>query len=442
MKGFRKHIVASVAITAVFVVCALAIVFAGVPATSPAKNIEGTGSVAYESLLSMLVPEGEAVTAADEAPAALPAPAAAQAELVPVAVVPVPSPPAEAPVEAPEVTPTDPPVAQPVPQPAAPPTPEPAPVLNPPRDLVGTFVPGDPPCVQLVWDPNNNGKVSFNVYRLVVGEPGQGNVPPIAHTKKPQYADYDIKPGLTYRYWVTAVSKSGEESGPSNLVEVKTYSPEPPAAPKGVQAWVVDPGVSFDWLPDGEGNLAGYNLYEPKGASGKWRKINQTPVTDNHYYYAGGEKDVTYAVSAVNFYGVESEYVKVVPVASAPVVHEEDDPSIGVEGVWVTEAYEGPSNGKIRVAGDAGSRLHFRFTGSQVKMIVATYWTCGSANVYLDGELAGTVNLYSYNPTYNVVDVDLPGIKRVEHVLTVEVLGTGNPEGTYNFVNVDAFEVR
>ena len=38
--------------------------------------------------------------------------------------------------------------------------------------------------------------------------------------------------------------------------------------------------------------------------------------------------------------------------------------------------------------------------------------------------------------------INAPGLKNGEHILTVEVLGSGNPEGTYNFVNVDAFEVR
>ena len=434
MKGFGRHIAASMAITAVFVVCALAIGVAAVPATSPAKNTEETGAFAYGSLFSGMILEGEAAPAATTT--VVPAPAAPQAGPATVSAVQAPAPA----VKAPEVAPTDP--ANP--QPAAPPAPSPYPVLNPPKDLTGVFVPDQSPYVKLAWDPNNPKKAYdyFNVYRMVAGDSVEANVPPIAQAKKAQYEDYDIKPGLVYRYWVTAVGKAGEESGPSNVVDVKTYSPAPPAAPVDVQAVAIDPGVSFDWLANTDGNLAGYNVYEPKGGNGKWRRLNSEPVTDNHYYYESGVAGQTYAVSAVNFFGVESEYVKVEAVKSVPVVYEESDPSITVEGTWATEAYVGPTNGKILVAGDTGSKLHFRFKGSQVKMIVATYWTCGSANIYVDGGLVSTVNLYSYNTTYNVVDVNLPGIKCGEHLLTVEVLGSGNPEGQYNFINVDAFEVR
>jgi hypothetical protein len=359
-------------------------------------------------------------------------------EAAPVEDVTVPAQPAPQQTAQPmDIAPTD-PVN---PQPAAPK--DPAPVVNPPKDLKGVFIPEATPYIQLNWDPNNTVKIDyFNIYRMVVGEAEQGNVPPIGKSKKPAFEDKDIKPGLTYRYWVTAVARSGGESSPSNTVDVKTYADVKPVAPQGVTAVAIDPGVSFDWAVSGDGNLAGYNIYEPKGASGKWNKVNAAPVTDNHYYYPGGAVGITYAVSAVNFYGRESEYVKVLAVASAPVIYEESDAAVSVEGLWAAESYVGPANGKIRVAGDAGSRLHFKFKGSQVKMVCATYWTCGSANVYLDGALISTINLYSYDTSYNVIKVNAPGIKAGEHVLTVEVLGSGNPEGTYNFVNVDAFEVR
>jgi hypothetical protein len=438
MQGFGRHLAASVAIIAVFVVCAVAL-----GATGPATvrdSVEGKAAVADVAVpLKVAEPDAAVTEPAPQATAVGDAEVirpAEKAALAPVAASP------SQPEAAPVIVPQD-AVPQPVnPQPAAPQEAEPA--LNPPKDLAGAFIPADPAYVQLNWDPNNTKRVIdyFNVYRLVVGAPDPEKVPPIATTKKPAYQDSDIEPGTTYRYWVTAVAKGGEESGASNTVEIKTYDNQPPAAPQGVQAWAIDPGVSFDWLPNGEGNLAGYNVYEPIGGSGKWRRVNSQPILDNHYYYKGGLAGKTYAVSAVNFYGVESEYAKVQALVSAPVIYEENDAAISVEGLWVTEGYVGPANGKIRVAGDPGAKLNFRFNGSQVKMFVAKYWTCGAANIYIDGVLVKTLNLYSYDTIFGVVDLNVPGLKRGEHMLTMVALGSGNPEGTYNFVNVDAFEVR
>lgn len=430
MKGYRRHIAASAAITAVFVVCALMLAFTAFPGDSTVGEEGAVASVkacaTYEIIQgSGSAPEADAV----EAPGAAPAP-----EATPQASVPAP-PPAAPP--APQVPEESSDVGA-----ARPPGPDPQPVINPPTDLEGSFVAEIPPYVFLTWNPNNHKRYisHYRVYRALVegGEPGP--VAFIGENKKAEFEDYTIETGETYRYWVSVVSKWGEESEPSEPVDVETYSPTPPAPPQGVVAVAIDPGVSIDWQPNTEPNLAGYNVYVYKGV--KWRLLNRDVLTEPHYYHSDGGLADTYAVSAVNIYGIESGYTVVQPQPSTPVIYEESDPSITVEGLWVIERYTGPTDGKIRVAEDAGARLHFRFTGRQVKMINAVYWSCGAARIYIDGRLVDTINMYSQTTAYQVTDFDAPGLAYGEHVLTVEVLGSGNPVEPYNFVNVDAFEVR
>jgi hypothetical protein len=441
MKGFWRHIAASASISAVFIVCALALAVSAAPvATPPAQALEGGRAV---SLADSLASMAEALeTAAAEVPAEETPATNAQVE---TAAQPAPATAAPAPVLTPTPAPAAPqpeePAAQPqpevpLPQPAAPPPP---PVWNPPTNLAGTFVPDVPPYIALTWDPNNPKKnLSYClIYREVVGQPGQISV---VQSNKSPYDDYDITAGLTYRYWVTAVSKTGQESGPSNIIEVETQVMNPPAPPQGVLAAAVDPGVSLDWQPNGESNLAGYNVYLSR--NGRWRILNNGVVTDNHYYYDLGTAGQTYAVAAVNVFGIESGYTVVQAQATTPVVYEETDPAVTFEGLWVIEKYVGASGGSIIVAGTAGERLHFAFTGRQVKLIAANYWTCGNARIYIDGDLMATVSMYSYDPVFQSIDVSVPGLKYGHHVLTVEVVGSGNPETTFNFVNVDAFEVR
>ncbi|MDY6794920.1 MAG: hypothetical protein SWK76_06530 [Actinomycetota bacterium] len=440
MKGFRKHIAASIAITAVFVVCALILGMAS-PGASPVQeeraaetaSLEAFSNLDLADMISVEIPQSEALEAAAVAETAVAEePAVAVDDNIPA----VPGEESETADDNPEDVDT----ARPKDE-----EPEPAKrIINPPKDLRGEFVPGKTPQVRLSWDGNNPKKVvdAYLVYRQEVKEGGQenGDLEPIAKTRKTSYKDKDIEPGATYRYWVTAVARWGEESEPSEAMEVQTYNNLPPAPPQGVDVVAIDPGVSIDWEPNSEANLAGYNVYVQ--VHGRFRKINGQLLGDNHYYDKKGEAGTVFAVSAVNVYGVESEKVQVEARQSTPQIFEENDPSISAQGLWVDESYEGPTNGKIRVAEDLGSTLQFRFRGRQVKMIVAKYWSCGSANVYIDGEFVTEVNMYNPDTTYQVVDFNSAGLKYGEHVLTVEALGYGNPDTDHNFVNVDAFEVR
>ncbi|OFW59068.1 MAG: hypothetical protein A2W01_04230 [Candidatus Solincola sediminis] len=425
MKGFRRHIAASIAITCVFLVCAVAIGMGAAPANAPEQLVE-PGIV--ESSMAIVPIESAPADTVVEVPmqAAVADVTTPVSEPSPTVVIPSPD---ETAVEVPEAAP------------AAPPEVAPAVAPGPPRNLAGTFTGTTTPYVRLTWSAPSSGSVNhYHIYRIKVGDVIPPNLAPLAETKQRNYDDYAIAADVLYRYWVTAINRQQQESISSNTVDVQTYSTAPPAAPQGVQAFAIDPGVSLDWLPNTEKNLAGYNVYERR--NGSWRKLNSSLLKDNHYYYANGVATRTHAVSAVNFSGIQSPYTSVVPKATTPVRYEESDPSISVEGFWALEAYTGPSNGKIRVAGDKGAKLHFKFSGSQVKVIVATYWTCGSANIYLDGVLYSTVNLYSSTTTYNVIRVNVPGIKRGDHLLTMEAAGSGNPGGTYNFINLDYCEVR
>ena len=442
MKGYGKHLAASVTVVALFAFCALAMGFAEAPVQGiqdvqgkifgDAKDMQGVAAVPLPDKVSLAgrapkVTDAE-VVGADAFDVAAVEPAAAPAAKVDdkpsgvgeeMQAVP------EAEAAAPKKPPT------------------PGPVVNPPTDLKGAFVPGNPPYVRLEWTSNNDQRnlKGFLVYRVVAGDYLEGqDLAPIGATKKTAYEDYDIKPGLTYRYWVTAVSKGGEESKPSEPVDVATYEDVAPAPPRGVMAGAVDPGVGIDWSPNGEANLLGYNVYK-RNARSRFDKLTRDPIADTHYYDKKGVAGDVYAVSAVNGYGRESELTVTEAQAIVPVRHEESDAAITTEGLWVLEAYPEASGGKIKVAGSRGDRLSFRFTGRQVKVYNAKYWTCGSVNMYIDGGLVATVNLYSYDLVFQSITLSAPGLAYGEHVLTLEALGTGNPEVDYNFVNLDALEV-
>lgn len=322
--------------------------------------------------------------------------------------------------------------------------------IKPPYNLEGKFVPEqDRPYVALTWTSDNGASIlkGYNIYRVDVTSDEKPVVTYDSYDstgKRPHYEDYKIELGRTYRYWVTAVNKKdGSESNASNTVDVATMNVTPPSTPKGLAAYVIDPGVSLDWAANPELDIVGYNVYTSSNATAKGTKVNTTGVIPtNHYYYSKGITGVYYWVSAVNKFGLESTALMAKPTVSTPKLVEESDPSLVLTGTWAYECYAGPNNGKIIVAGDTGSTLKLNFTGSQVKMTVAKYWSCGSARVLIDGQVVATINQFSEATTYNVITLNVPGLVHGNHTLTVEVLGSGNPAYPYNFVNVDSFEVR
>lgn len=331
---------------------------------------------------------------------------------------------------------------------AKPPPPGPP---EPPVNVQGAFVPDQAgPYVEITWDYSggNNTYRTFNIYRvdLTTGEVSTG---PYATDKRSPYQDYNLTLTHTYRYWVVTVAKDGSESDASSTVDAETYDITPPATPTGFAAWAISPGVTMSWDPNPETDIVGYNLYTSNTPTGTLTPIASL-VTATNYYYASGSATIYYWVSAVREHDLESTTPAMAyPTMTVPEVIQEDDPRVTTSGTWMTEHYVGPNDGKLKVSGIAGSRLTLSFLGSQVKMTAATYWSCGSANIYVDGKYHSSVSMNSENASYNVVLVNIPGLVHGNHTLTVEVAGTGGVPadptlGTdaFFFVNVDSFEVR
>lgn len=443
MKGHRRHYITGIAMVTLLLFCAVSLGFAQVPMPVQEEEAPLVLAEAPWGQLRLPVP-GEVSLAGGVVQAVVAEVQDGMEQAEPhggqsIAVVSVPDAGAAPAQEAGEGARVEEKVQTAVP-PEARPVPEPG--INPPSDLVGVFMPSTRSYVKLDWSGNNHGKYlrEFRVYRITAGSEEAVEPAPIGDTKQEHYEDYEVEPGLTYVYWVTAVSKDGEESAPSNRVEVEILQDQPPEPPQGLVAAAIDPGVCLDWTPSGDDNLAGYLVYLVMN-NGRYRLLTNQPIADNHYYDRNGAAGYVYAVCAVNLYGTESEYAVARAVVSEPTFFEESNPAVQVDGLWVSEAYLEASGGRILVAGNKGDRLHFHFTGRQVKVISAMYWSCGSAAMYIDGQYITTVDLYNPEPIFGSMTLDVPGLRYGEHTLTIEVLGTGNPETNLYFVNVDAFEV-
>jgi hypothetical protein len=74
----------------------------------------------------------------------------------------------------------------------------------------------EPHSVTLKWDPSKYPVAGYNVYR------GFQKDSPVKLTAAPlttsQYTDTTVEAGRTYSYYVTAVTRNGAESGPSEIL--------------------------------------------------------------------------------------------------------------------------------------------------------------------------------------------------------------------------------
>jgi hypothetical protein len=146
------------------------------------------------------------------------------------------------------------------------------------------------------------------------------------------------------------------------------------------------------------------------------------------------------AYIAVDAFDVTSDGT-VPPPAPAPTRIEETDPSITFTGTWATNtdfvAWSGGSAAALNVG---RSRATISFTGTAVSWIGVKCELCGIADVFVDGTLEGTVDLYSATREQGAV-FSATGLPVGNHTLAIEVTGTKNPASGDAYVAVDAFDV-
>ncbi len=123
------------------------------------------------------------------------------------------------------------------------------------------------------------------------------------------------------------------------------------------------------------------------------------------------------------------------------VRYEEDRPSIIRTGRWATVAAPLASCGRVLGSSEASDTLQFTFKGSQIAWIGARARSYGIAQVYLDGVLQGTVDLYAstYRPQQIVYQSNV--LPSAAHTLKIVVTGQHDPNATGALVTLDALSV-
>jgi hypothetical protein len=488
MKDPWKHITAGLAITAVFLACALATVFSGVPVSSPSveAGVERAEASAGPDNLS----PGEDSW---ESPQPAPAPVIEEA---PIAVLaPAPRDPApQAPVETPQ-EPAEPPQAPDAPRASA---------INlglaPPANFTAQFYYSSNRRAALSWqavsypvygyyvlrwsssdfnpmlsifrqlavlDPSLTGLVdnleaqfsrlsqsglTYTERNAILNDTGAAMDPlaaalvrtPGAEDLAEQivgladayfswstsYSDTSFTKNTSYLYIAASYVSNGDTSPASNCEGVFTVSVDSsaPARPTGFTATAYDPGVALEWSRNTEADLAGYNVY--LGSSNT--PLNSTLITSGtEYFHMTGVSGATYRVRAYDLNNKQSDYATATTVAAPATKYDADSPAWVYTGQWAREDYLATQDeGEVlRVARDAGSTASVTFTGRKVRVDSACYWRCGTVNYYIDGVLRGTYDLY-YDGGYYPDPPGSPFVPPLWQKKTLEITGLSKGQHT------------
>ena len=126
-------------------------------------------------------------------------------------------------------------------------------------------------------------------------------------------------------------------------------------------------------------------------------------------------------------------YTAAIPVA----VYQEDASQLSYVGAWTRAARSGASGGSVSYATSATARAKVTFTGRAIAWIAPLGPTFGSASVYVDGTLVGTVNLNRPSVGSRQIVYATSWSSSGPHVLEIRVSATSaHPE-----VDVDAIAV-
>ncbi len=239
-----------------------------------------------------------------------------------------------------------------------------------------------------------------------------------------------------------------------------------------IQGITVDKGATIKWQPDGEESIIGYNLYRFKSPEDPGQKVNSAIILDTVYFDDDGTLFNSYSVTAVDTKGVEgpvSETIAAVqepvtvsglkpsqphevmkdvtftstaPSATPPDVSDCTAPGMSYHGTWYLEHYPELFSATLMVTPYMGDYMTYSFQGTQVEVISLKHWNYGIMDVYIDGELQGSADLYSSQIEVQSTVFKVSDLAAGAHTIKLVCSGYKNPEAYFTFVAVDAIKVK
>jgi len=129
-------------------------------------------------------------------------------------------------------------------------------------------------------------------------------------------------------------------------------------------------------------------------------------------------------------------------VISRPARYESTADAAIIQGDWSEIDGEHFSGRSAIASADRGAYLELGFQGTEAVVVTHSAPGQGIADVYIDGALAGRIDLYSANDLVEPSLTRFPGLSDGAHKIRIEVTGERAPASDGSLVIVDAIETR
>ena len=173
--------------------------------------------------------------------------------------------------------------------------------------------------IVFLWNPSPSSDVhTYTVYRSEEGS-ARLNVASMRYNRL-RFEDHEVNAGTSYAYWLTATDKAGNESSPSEVVQITMRDDTPPRHVRNVQV-TADPADAFliSWEPVPSTDLAGYIVYRATSMTGLFTPLYEQPITSTNWTDNNPIGAAWYQVRAVDSSGNMS--IPSIPAYSATSAH-------------------------------------------------------------------------------------------------------------------------
>jgi hypothetical protein len=116
-------------------------------------------------------------------------------------------------------------------------------------------------------------------------------------------------------------------------------------------------------------------------------------------------------------------------------------PGLFTYGTWVGQRSQGSRFGAYRISSAANATASLSFDGKQFSFVTARGPAYGKAQIWVDGVLKQTVDLYKASQQWQY-KVTVTGLTYGHHNVVIKVLGTKSPYSTGTGVVCDGFEIE
>jgi fibronectin type 3 domain-containing protein len=157
--------------------------------------------------------------------------------------------------------------------------------------------------VRLRWQPGLEKDLSS--HRIYRKEDRSFAVVAELERNRTEWIDTEVRAGKAYRYYITELDSSGNESEPSREVEVIPGDIVAPDPPLSLEIRAERRGFRLTWQPSPSEDAAGYLIYRSAYAGAPWRKLTRSPIKETSFVDRQGQAGNLYGIAAVDSSGNE-----------------------------------------------------------------------------------------------------------------------------------------